>query len=84
MPIAENIAVQTFVATRPNKIWVTDITYVPTADGWLYLAGIKDLYTCEVVGYAMSAQMTTELVRQALWHAGSDLARNLGVHRALL
>ena len=45
---------------------MTDITYVPTAEGWLYLAGIKDLFTCEVVGYAMGARMTTELVSQAL------------------
>jgi transposase InsO family protein len=57
---------QTFVATRPNETWVTDITYVPTAEGWLYLAGIKDLFTCEVVGHAMDARMTTDLVSGAL------------------
>ncbi|WHZ30314.1 MAG: Transposase [Nitrospira sp.] len=55
---------QTFVATRPNETWVTDITYVPTAEGWLYLAGIKDLFTCEVVGYTMEARMTTDLVKR--------------------
>jgi len=66
LPVAENVLAQTFVATRPNETWVTDITYVPTAEGWLYLAGIKDLYTCEVVGYAMGARMTTALVSQAL------------------
>jgi putative transposase len=52
-------------ATRPNETWVTDITYVPTAEGWLYLAGIKDLFTCEVVGHAMGARMTTNLVSDA-------------------
>ena len=52
LPVAENVLAQTFVATRPNEIWMTDITYVPTAEGWLYLAGIKDLFTCEVVGHA--------------------------------
>ena len=62
MPVADNLLAQTFTATRPNETWVTDITYVPTAEGWLYLAGIKDLYTCEVVGHAMGARMTTDLV----------------------
>lgn len=66
LPVAENVLAQTFVATRPNETWVTDITYVPTAEGWLYLAGIKDLFTCEVVGYAMGARMTTDLVSDAL------------------
>ncbi len=66
LPVAENVLAQTFVATRPNETWVTDITYVPTAEGWLYLAGIKDLFTCEVVGYAMEARMTTDLVSDAL------------------
>ncbi len=66
LPVAENVVAQTFAATRPNETWVTDITYVPTAEGWLYLAGIKDLFTCEVVGHAMGARMTTELVSQAL------------------
>ena len=66
LPVAENVVAQTFVATRPNETWVTDITYVPTAEGWLYLAGIKDVFTCEVVGHAMGARMTTALVIQAL------------------
>jgi transposase InsO family protein len=64
--VAANVLAQTFLAMRPNETWVTDITYVPTAEGWLYLAGIKDLFTCEVVGHAMGARMTTELVSQAL------------------
>ena len=66
LPVAANVLAQTFAARRPNETWVTDITYVPTAEGWLYLAGIKDLFTCEVVGHAMGARMTTELVIQAL------------------
>ncbi len=66
LPVAENVLAQTFAATRPNETWVTDITYVPTAEGWLYLTGIKDLFTCEVVGHAMGARMTTALVSQAL------------------
>ena len=69
LPVAENVLAQTFVATRPNETWVTDITYVPTAEGWLYLAGIKDLFTCEVVGHALDARMTTDLVGCALMKA---------------
>lgn len=66
LPVAENVLAQTFVAPRPNEIWVTAITYVPTAEGWVYLAGIKDLFTCEMVGHAMDARMTTDLVSPAL------------------
>lgn len=69
LPVADNLLAQTFDARRPNETWVTDITYVPTAEGWLYLAGVKDLYTCEVVGHAMGARMTTDLVCQALGKA---------------
>ena len=53
LPVADNVLAQTFATRRPNQAWVTDITYVPTVEGWLYLAGVKDLYTCEVVGHAM-------------------------------
>ena len=69
LPVADNLLAQTFTATRPNETWVTDITYVATAEGWLYLAGIKDRYTCEVVGHAMGARMTTDLVSDALVRA---------------
>ena len=69
LPVADNLLAQTFTATRPNETWVTDITYIATAEGWLCLAGIKDLYTCEVVGHAMGARMTTDLVRHALVRA---------------
>lgn len=66
LPVAENRLAQAFTTTRLNETWLTDITYVPTAEGWLYLAGIKDLFTCEVVGHAMGARMTTDLVLHAL------------------
>jgi len=69
LPVADNLLGQTFVATQPNETWVTDITYVPTAEGWLYLAGVKDLYTCEMVRHALGARMTTDLVRHALVRA---------------
>lgn len=69
LPVAPNLLEQNFSATRPNQVWVTDITYVATGEGWLYLAGIKDLFSCEIVGYAMGERMTQELTGQALFRA---------------
>jgi putative transposase len=69
LPVAENLLNQTLEPTRPNEAWVTDITYVATGEGWLYLAGIKDVFTCELVGYAMGERMTQALTAQALWRA---------------
>ncbi|WP_431478982.1 IS3 family transposase [Massilia eburnea] len=68
-PVAPNLLEQTFAPTRPNEAWVSDITYVATEEGWLYLAGIKDVFTCEMVGYAMGARMTQDLTAKALWRA---------------
>jgi len=68
-PVADNLLNQTFTPTAPNEVWVTDLTYIPTGEGWLYLAGIKDVFTCEIVGYAMGERMTKELVGQALFRA---------------
>lgn len=53
LPVAENLLKQQFKVYEPNTVWVSDITYVPTDEGWLYLAGHKDLFTSEIVGYAM-------------------------------
>ncbi|EFG8225452.1 TPA: IS3 family transposase, partial [Shigella boydii] len=61
LPVAPNLLNQTFAPTAPNQVWVADLTYVATQEGWLYLAGIKDVYTCEIVGYAMGERMTKEL-----------------------
>lgn len=68
-PVAENLLHQTFSPVKPNEAWVTDITYVMTDEGWLYLAGVKDVFTCELVGYAMGPRMTQDLTAQALWRA---------------
>ena len=57
---------QKFDAKRPNESWVSDITYIWTAEGWLYLAGVKDLYTKELVGYAINKRMAADLVYRAL------------------
>ena len=71
LPVADNVLGQDFSTVRPNQVWVSDITYLPTDEGWLYLAGIKDLHTCEIVGYAMGSRMTKELVARALFGAVS-------------
>jgi len=69
LPVAENLLNQQFEATRPNEVWLSDITYIPTEEGWLYLAGHKDLFTGEIVGYAMSSRITKNLVSQSLFKA---------------
>lgn len=66
LPIAPNLLDRQFACTVPNQVWVADITYIPTDEGWLYLAAIKDLYTCEIVGWAMDSRMTKALVADAL------------------
>jgi transposase InsO family protein len=65
-PIAENVLCRDFKAEKPNEKWVTDITYVETLEGWLYLVAIIDLFSRKVIGYAMADNMKTELVVNAL------------------
>ena len=65
-PVAQNILNQDFRATKPNQIWVADITYIPTDEGWLYLAAIVDLYQRKVVGWAMASTLTKQLCIDAL------------------
>lgn len=67
--VADNILNQDFKADRPNKVWVTDITYIPTEEGWLYLAAIIDLCRKKVIGWSMDSTMTKELVMAALKQA---------------
>ena len=65
-PVAPNLLNQNFKATKPNQIWVADITYIPTDEGWLYLAAIVDLFQRKVVGWAMDSTMTKQLCIDAL------------------
>jgi transposase InsO family protein len=65
-PIAPNRLAQAPEATAPNQLWVADITYIETREGWLYLAGILDLYSRKIVGWAMSERIDTALVLKAL------------------
>ncbi|MGP4965327.1 IS3 family transposase [Psychrobacter celer] len=74
-----NVLDQKFDAKRPNESWVSDITYIWTNEGWLYLAGVKDLYTKELVGYAINKRMTADLVCRALNMAIRNKRPNKGL-----
>ena len=68
-PVAPNVLMRDFAVDAPNTAWVTDITYLATLEGWLYLAVILDLFSRRVVGYAMSEQIDRVLVLEALGKA---------------
>ena len=68
-PVAPNILERHFTAPEPNKIWVTDLSYVWTWEGWLYLSFVLDLYSRGVVGLAMSERITDDLTQNALRQA---------------
>jgi len=65
-PVAPNLLNGNFTAERPDEKWLADISYIPTAEGWLYLAVIMDLFTRRIVGWSMAARMTSMLVEVAL------------------
>jgi transposase InsO family protein len=65
-PIAKNLIKRDFAATKPNQKWVTDITYIWTAEGWLYLAIVLDLFSRRIVGWSIADHMKTELCMEAL------------------
>ena len=65
-PVAENVLNRDFTTTEPDRAWVADMTYIATAEGWLYLAIIIDLFSRRVVGWSMAEHMRTELVSTAL------------------
>lgn len=65
-PVAENILNQNFKVEQPNQVWVADITYIPTGEGWLYLAAVEDLFHRKIVGWAMDSTMTRKLTIDAL------------------
>ena len=66
LPVAENLLNQDFKIDKPAAVWVTDISYVDTFEGWLYLATVKDICTKEIVGWATGDNMKTELCKRAL------------------
>ena len=65
-PVAENTVNRDFYRDRPNKVWVSDLTYIPTKTGWLYLVVIIDLHSRKVVGWSMDVEMTTDVFLSAL------------------
>jgi transposase InsO family protein len=82
-PIAENVLSRDFKAEKPNEKWVTDITYVATLEGWLYLVAIIDLFSRKVIGYAMADHMKTELIISALQMVigrGRNIAKGIYLH----
>ena len=98
-PIAPNVLDQDFAsAAAPNRVWGADITYLPTDEGFLYLAGVMDLYSRKIVGWSMSDSMTTDLVERAfnaallsrkpalglLHHSDRGVQYTSGRYRALL
>jgi transposase InsO family protein len=66
MPVAPNLLARDFVRHGPNEVWAADISFIPTDEGWLYLATVLDLYSRRIVGWAMRDRMTSQLVIDAL------------------
>jgi len=75
--IAGNVLDRQFAASAPNEKWVADFTYIDTAEGWLYLAVVLDLFSRRIVGWSMKAEMTAQLVMDALtmalWRRGRPI-----------
>lgn len=82
LPVAPNLLQQNFTANRSDEKYVSDITYIWTEEGWLYLAVVMDLYSRMVVGWAMSERMTSQLVcdalQMALWQR--KMPQNVIIH----
>jgi putative transposase len=78
-PIAPNLLQQNFLAAIPNEKWLSDITYIPTEEGWLYLAAILDLFSRKIVGWAMEDHMESELVELAFQMAVSNRQKVSGL-----
>ena len=78
-PVAPNILQRDFTTDAPNQKWMTDMTFVATSEGWLYLAGVLDAYSRKLIGWAMGKDHDALLVKQALQMAllqrepGADL-----------
>lgn len=73
--VVPNHVAQQFNVTEPNKIWVTDITYIRTHEGWLYLAVVLDLFSRQVIGWSMQPRMESELAINALLGSLAQAAR---------
>jgi putative transposase len=79
LPIAPNLIARDFTAHAPNRVWLADITYIPTAEGWLYLAAVMDIFSRKIVGWAMRDHMQVELASAALKMAIQQQRRQVGL-----
>ena len=66
LPVADNLLARNFTPSQPNQVWTSDITYLWTDEGWLYLAIVLDLFNREVIGWSLKPRMTSEIVTDAL------------------
>lgn len=78
-PVAPNIVNRDFSATAPNRVWTSDITYIPTREGWLYLCVVLDLYSRAIVGWSMDHFINADLVISALKSAVSTRSIDAGI-----
>jgi transposase InsO family protein len=78
-PVARNLLDRQFTAALPNQKWAVDLTYIPTAEGWLYLAGVLDLCSRKIVGWSMADHMETGLVSDALTMAVTQRCPDAGL-----
>ena len=78
-PVADNLLQRDFTASSPDKVWVSDITYIATTGGWLYLTVFIDLFSRMVVGWALSSSLSTDMVLTALQRAIRDRRPGAGL-----
>lgn len=72
-PIAPNRLGRNFVASRPGQVWLADLTYIPTGEGWLYLAAVLDLHTRKIVGWSMRERLYTEIaLERSIWQSSGS------------
>ena len=83
LPVAENLLARNFTPTAPNQVWTSDITYLWTDEGWLYLAIVLDLFNREVVGWSLKPRMTADIVTDALDHGLVQEAPGAGAAASL-
>ena len=85
LPVADNLLNRQFDVAAPNRAWVSDITYIRTRSGWLYLAVVMDLFSRRIVGWAMASHMRTSLVSRALSRGSAGIrTESGGFHSKLL
>ena len=78
-PVADNLVDQNFIATRPNELWTSDITYIWTKEGWLYLCVILDVFHRKIIGWSMNKNMSQDLVIAAFKQAYNRYKPTKGV-----